>query len=370
VSLIKFYEKDLYERLDPSIRCYILKKGINIKQNTYIGFDTEFTKKSLVLNTLVSSQLAVTTKTYVQIPKTMGYQLSHLDENSNRLIPVAKVSSVLNYAKIENSIKMFIDEIRKIKYSKHDVSLLTLTETLKTIKGLKFAERSDSIVFALPRTVIQPYIKYGNSFSLKELIQISSGLAKPYHFESYSVLMQLIKEIGVGEIILDKIEGSYEIFDKEVDQPLALIAGDVITEDLSEKRLTRQYITDIFPQKVSVTQTRNYYLIAHLTQADLSMLSDFDEIKEELSIVNGSFVTLGKPIKFQGRNIHIRDTMLLAPGGSKSLASIGKLYGDVLTKIEISKADLEDMEGFLHRDKDKFTEYALRDALISLIHAS
>jgi hypothetical protein len=62
--------------------------------------------------------------------------------------------------------------------------------------------------------------------------------------------------------------------------------------------------------------------------------------------------------------------MLLAPGGSKSLASIGKLYGGVLNKIEISKADLEDMEGFLHRDKDKFTEYALRDALISLIHAS
>jgi hypothetical protein len=40
--------------------------------------------------------------------------------------------------------------------------------------------------------------------------------------------------------------------------------------------------------KVCVTLTRNYYIIAHLTPADLSLLSDFEEVKEELSIVNGS----------------------------------------------------------------------------------
>lgn len=380
---LKCLEKDLYGSLDPSIRCYIQKKGINIKQNTYIGFDTEFTKKDLVINTLVSSQLAVTTKTYVQIPKITGYQISQLDENSNRLIPMKKNSTVLNYSKIENSIKMFIDEIRKIKYSKHDESILVLTETLKMIKGLKYTERSDHIVFSLPWSVIQPYIKYGNSFSLRELIQIASGLAKSYHFQTYSLLIQLIKEISVSglnllssEKLKEKIQSSYgdykaiEKIGVDFYKPLALIADEKISEDLDEKRLTRQFYTDIFPQKVSVTQTRAYYLIAHLTQADLSMLSDFNEIKEELSIVNGSFVTLGKPLKYCGRNIHIRDTMLLAPGASKSLYSIGKLYGDVLSKVEISQSDLEDMQGFLARDKEKFTEYALRDALISLIHAS
>jgi hypothetical protein len=114
---------------------------------------------------------------------------------------------------------------------------------------------------------------------------------------------------------------------------------------------------------------KNYYLIAHLTPADLSLLSDFDEIKEELSIVNGSFVTLGKALKYSGKNIHIRDTMLLAPGGGRSLAAIGRLYGGVLNKLEITREDLENMQGFLERDKAKFTEYALRDAIISLIHA-
>jgi hypothetical protein len=105
-------------------------------------------------------------------------------------------------------------------------------------------------------------------------------------------------------------------------------------------------LSDLFKNsdKVCITTTTNYFLVAHLTQADLSMLSDFDQIKEELSIVNGSFVTLKDPIKYCGKNIHIRDTMLLAPGGRKSLAQIGKLYGDSFNKIIISKANLNDMQ--------------------------
>lgn len=58
------------------------------------------------------------------------------------------------------------------------------------------------------------------------------------------------------------------------------------------------------------------------------MLSDFKEITEELSIVNGSFVSLGKAVNYCDRNIHFRVAKLLAPGGSKSLANIGQLYGE------------------------------------------
>ena len=47
-------------------------------------------------------------------------------------------------------------------------------------------------------------------------------------------------------------------------------------------------------------------------------------IKEELSIVNGSFVTMRDPLKYCDKNIHIRDTMLLAAGGIKNLNQIGK----------------------------------------------
>ena len=45
---LKSLEQELYSMLDPSIRHYIQKRGISLRENTYIGFDTEFTKKELL----------------------------------------------------------------------------------------------------------------------------------------------------------------------------------------------------------------------------------------------------------------------------------------------------------------------------------
>lgn len=392
IEELKLKENELYCRLDPSIRQYLQKRGISIKQNTYIGFDTEF-KIAGDLNHLISSQLAVTTKTTVKIPRIRGYTISKLDESSNKLLPISKTSTVLNYQKIENSIQMCIAEIRIKKYASYDVSLHQLTEGMKKLKGIQYLEEEDNTKFSLPRSIVQPYIHFGNSFSFKSLIDIASSIAKPHHDKTNSVLMEIIDKISAvksnslsGENLIDY--DGVEKLEVGVDKTLPLIettsASQIIEEEelhkietletiaskaTSEKRLSREYISDLFPQKISVTRTRQYFVIAHLTPADLSLLSDFEEIKEELSILNGSFVTLGKPLKYLGKNIHIRDTMLLAPGPSKSLAAIGKLYGGGLDKLVIAKTDLEDMQGFLARDKVKFTEYALRDALISLIHA-
>ena len=394
---LRVKEQELYSRLDPSIRQHIQKRGLSIKQNTYVGFDTEFkfqsgSKSGEGFNTLVSSQLAVTTKSYLTIPRVQVYKLSKLDEDTNKLQVLNTVSTVFNYKKIETSLKMSIAKIRSIKYPQHDKSLYQLSEGFKLVKGINYSEQEEHIVFSLPRTVIQPYIHYGTSFSFKSIIEKASGIASPHHKKINSILTDLIDKIGKSSIVLSEYAGITEL-EVSVEKTLPVLASSnekseveefgleefglgegpeslkELSFDNEEKRLSRQYLTDLFPQKVSVTRTRQYYIIAHLTPADLSMLSDFEEIKEELSIVSGSFVTLGKPIKYYGRNIHIRDTMLLAPGASKSLASIGRLYGEAFHKIEISRNDIEDMHGFLTRDKAKFTEYALRDALISLIHA-
>jgi hypothetical protein len=61
--------------------------------------------------------------------------------------------------------------------------------------------------------------------------------------------------------------------------------------------------------------------------------------------------------------------MLLAPGGSKSLASIGNLYGEAFKKIKISKVNLKNMKKLLKEEVEMFIDYALRDALIYLTHA-
>src|SRR5690348_4224319 len=68
-------------------------------------------------------------------------------------------------------------------------------------------------------------------------------------------------------------------------------------------------------EEVSLTKIRNNYIIGHLTNADLSILNDFNDYKEYLDIVNNSIVTLKNPIPLAGVNVYIRDTMLLAPGG-------------------------------------------------------
>jgi hypothetical protein len=148
--------------------------------------------------------------------------------------------------------------------------------------------------------------------------------------------------------------------------------------------------------KLSVTKIRNNYFIAHLTNADLSIMNDFDTLKEELDIVNKCFVTLGKPIVIGNTNVIIRDTMLLAPQGCRSLEKIGSLYGEDFKKVDIAKdlkeeqkekltKDLteeqkekidrnqyikENMDLLLKIDKELFDSYAIKDAIIPLIHAS
>jgi hypothetical protein len=124
--------------------------------------------------------------------------------------------------------------------------------------------------------------------------------------------------------------------------------------------------------KINLSVIRNNYIISHFNAADLSMLSDFDEIKGKLSIVAKSFVTLGLPLRYNESFVYIRDTMLLSPGTMKSLHKLGNLYnndGDFL-KREIDKSDIVKMSNLLARDKQKFVDYAMLDVKITIKHAT
>lgn len=70
--------------------------------------------------------------------------------------------------------------------------------------------------------------------------------------------------------------------------------------------------------------------------------------------------------------MYLRDTILLTPPikGSRSLSAVGSMYSDDFHKIKISHEDLHDMKSFLFRDFSKFKQYALRDSVVTLIHAS
>lgn len=96
------------------------------------------------------------------------------------------------------------------------------------------------------------------------------------------------------------------------------------------------------------------------------MLNDFDEFKPHLDIVQKSFNSVGKPFNSYNHNIVFRDTMLLAPAGNRSLASIGKLYGEEFEKIELPSHYRSNMDLLLRANKPLFMNYAIRDAIITL----
>jgi len=80
-NALDYLKKDLLTRLDPYIRCQLQKRGVSIIQNVYVGFDTEYelSDYSKYQNQLVSSQLAVQSRTLIKVPlyKTLDFSYIH-----------------------------------------------------------------------------------------------------------------------------------------------------------------------------------------------------------------------------------------------------------------------------------------------------
>lgn len=192
---MKVLERELLDRLDPSIRHHMRKAGLSILENTYTGFDTEFTNIDVSMNTLISTQLAATTRSYLRVPRVLSYSISTIDVKSNKLLKMGKTFSVFNYAKLESSIQMSLQEIKAIKYGKYDEALVILNESLKQVKGLRYFESDEHTLFSFPRSTIQPYIKVSNSMSFSEVIKTSTCITKPYKDQTYCLILDLIREI-------------------------------------------------------------------------------------------------------------------------------------------------------------------------------
>lgn len=395
---LRFREKVLYKRLDPTIRQVLLKRGISIIQNIYTGFDTEYKTREVGFNELLSCQLAITTKTYLKVPKKLLYSTSKIDVAADVIRKHRHTENIFDFNKIESYLQTFIDKIRTCKFGENDKYMSFLIKSLNELDIFKRHVSDDFVTYSLPRSVIQPFIFFGNSYSFKEMVEYSNKIGCTFLDKTYSDLIDLLKNIftieSYGELdkqdYLQQMKTFFSFDNSKVAEnikdilPIISYSTPQIGEGEGEgegkirvKKLSRKNMADMFPKdvsdnpnKVSVSKIKNNYFVAHLTQADLSLMKDFEEFKDNLNIVNGCFVTIGKPFIYAHSNIFIRDTMLLAPGGSKSLASIGKLYGEDFNKIELTKEEIENMDVLLKTNKTKFEEYAIRDALIALIHAS
>lgn len=358
----------LLASLDPFIRLQIQKRGITITNNTYTGFDTEYTLKNSAkhLNKLVSVQCAVQSRVFIKIPLYHRFDISYVhpltSDITNYYTPrnqywgegakIDNIKSLVEMNLLNDSLKSCVDSYRSSNFSTHDEINRNLISLLEDVPGVDFFEdfTKDYVVFALPISQMQSNITYPDAgYTLKTLVVTSNSMSLDNFIEGLNVLISLLSQLKLTTEI-NKIKAWFKQDKKaRIRTTLRFDSGD----------------------KFALTVVKNNYLIGHYNAADLCLFSDFHSLKTELNIVQKSFVTLTKPIVIEDSNIYIRDTHLLTPASGKSLAALGKLYADDLEceKIEILKDDLEHMDEYLVREPIAFKQYAIRDAIIPLKHA-
>lgn len=121
-------------------------------------------------------------------------------------------------------------------------------------------------------------------------------------------------------------------------------------------------------------------LVGHYTRADVPAFDDSKQIFPRLKNVRNSLVSVSAPIKvrvFFGEgetkstdiNVYVKDTMHLAPTGSKSLAALGELINVPKQRLseddELERLFKQNMAVVRTDDWNAFKEYAIADAEIA-----
>jgi hypothetical protein len=292
---LKHTSKQIFEKLDISLRVKLQRKGITIIQNIYTGFDTEFKNIDAQTNKLLSVQFILNTRLILKIPKFTNFSLSTVGTLNSKIYKISKsLRSHLPSETLEINFNNLINECRVLKYNDFDVNINTLINKLKKL-NISYFEDDDYFVFAFPRSPMVKFIQLTDNYSFESLIHKSNEMAKPYLQNSYNQLIDLL----INEIIDDS--KNIEVIDdsKNIEVIEDENEKDKISKTLNQnidKKYTRVFMNiittpkiSITTPKVSVTRIKNNYMIAHLTSADLSMFSDFDKFKDQLDIINKNF---------------------------------------------------------------------------------
>jgi hypothetical protein len=372
-------------RLDQYLKISIQKRGITIIENTYSAFDTEYelsdARKNL--NTLLSVQTAVQTRTLVKVPLYTDYDISYVHPLTSEVSSIYKnkldnknpyrynFTRPLYHSNksrkpapreiviLNNSLKVLIKSVRDLLYPSLYAANAALINGLQSLPGANhfYDTKHDQAVFLLPLTEQESSIVYTQEvtdpFNFPYLLQLckskTSGLR-----DNYILVQNLFASLGLTTAKRTPL----------------IFYDNSVTKPRTRTKIILSYEGNRL--ELSLTIIKNQYLIAHYNAADLANLTDFKELQSKISIVNKSFVTLGKPLKIGSTNVYIRDTMLISPSGAGNLESLGKLYkssnGEQLDKIKI-KGDKAHMGEYLRDHREEFTLYANRDAEITLQHA-
>jgi len=297
----------LTKTLSGGIRVSLSKNRLVQLNKKYIAFDTEYTNVDSMTNELLCYTTASVSETIIKIRSPeVDFSLSPGQSQIPMTAPL---------------ITIVIKLLRSIR-GKKDFELNQLESRLSLIPSLK-------------------------RMSLQNKDVIFTNLVEYNKIESHFI-----------DLRLDTSQFSFKkLLKKELETP---------EENSLEKNSVFEVINEL---KLKPTLKNECVLLAHFTTADVSLFSDFEEIKNKFTVISKSFLTLDKYLTFNHWRVFLRDTSLLSPTGM-SLKAIGKLYPHLnLEKIELSQTELSDMAKFFVSNPEYFKKYAMQDAKIVLYHA-
>ena len=359
---IKVFKKEVLRMINPCIIKKLSNNGLTVLLNTFTGFDSEYELKSSLkkTNDLLSIQLASTTNISLKIPVINKDPISVNDFNiiNNAYGWVEKGRIDLGLRSIDYLIK----DIRFFKNNDYDNFINDLTDYMNDLseymnmnssENIKLIKHQDFSLYVFPKTSVVTKIKYLNEYYYEDLIIDSESLNNDEHEKSLLSLIQILNIVTRNQDnISDRMKKSLI---QSVNKP--------------NSRITYRFNNSL--SKINITINRTLYLCMHESAADFSILKNFDILKEQLDIIDRSYVTRSKPLIFDfcKSKVHFRDTILIAPAAAKSLASIGEIYGEEFKKIDIGKYRNGNMRLLMEENKRLFELYAIRDSIITLKHA-
>lgn len=391
-SKIKMFGVLVWGHIDLDIRDKFKFKNMKLNKNVYCGFDTEYQNIDFQINKFLTYQLAVTGNLELEIPVNTNYLPEGVNCLTGEKYFVEGFTSVaiLDSVEICSLIDKSRQALRSILHGKKDLVTAKIIQFLIQ-KGVPHVQTEEKFIFTFPYQDIKLRInKFGKEgLTSQELIkEITSIISGGLDQDGINLIndirssieetdrLSLIKDtFNIGEIIVKKgSDGApfYTIHKKSFVPKLDNIqdiAG-IKQMDISNidnyssdhKTLVKNKWFVVEGLKVKVHQNLN--LLAHYNAADLCSLNDFENFKDNLSIINKSFVTF-KSLKINDWDVNIRDTMLLTAAGGSGLAGLGKMHG--IPKKDL-QGDINNMENLMNLDWEKFKEYALGDSYITLIH--
>lgn len=364
-------------RMMPSIREKIKRVNPKMIKQIYIGYDTEYKNIAYGENKLVSAQLAVTGNLVLEITSRTSFKfdtIHTLTKESYRTEMLGYLeSNSFAVEKFVNYLEKSIGSVRVLLHGNYDERIEKLVKKLELKRSIKSAKgKEGKMLFVTSKLPVSSKLLLAENVGLNWESLLAESI------DECGMNDQLEKEMGLLEEYLNSSEeenvGNVEDVEhvEHVEKPLikeVIKYGNIIRRDLREREKSSIKIKGgRYSKSVCVTVgSSEVYLISHFNVADLSMLEDWNIIKDRnVDIIGKSFVSIKRPIKTRGYNIYIRDTMLLASAASQTLAALGKMHG--MTKPLLEEKSYLDMELFSKEDPKKFCEYALNDSYISLYH--